>query len=255
MIIAGTIRNSLNLASLESKWQQKKQDISKANRGNLTVEECELQRFQEQADSIRESKKYTDIDTKLQAGGELTAEEVEYLKKNDPEALKEYEEVQRERASYKKQLKNCKSKEDVEKLKMTKMGHYMAEAKEITNDPYIPKAKKYELMKKMLKKTSAVETEQEKFLQSSSYAQLPDGEKEAGKKDNIEDEIQQEEKEGTALSDVSLCRGTLDVLEEVKRMTERFQPSIRVSISKGVIEQNVTTGNTDTAARSIDLKI
>lgn len=158
MIIAGTIRNSVSLASLESKWQQKKQNISKGNKENLTAEERELQRFQEQADSIRESRKSTDIDTKLQTGEELSAEEIEYLKKNDPEALKEYEEVRRERASYKKQLKDCKSKEEVEKLKMTKMGHYMAEAKEITNDPYIPKAKKYQLMKKMLKKTSAVET-------------------------------------------------------------------------------------------------
>lgn len=152
MIIAGTIRNSVSLASLESKWQQKKQGISKGKKENLTAEERELQRFQEQADKIRESKKSTDIDTKLQAGGELTAEEIEYLKKNDPDALKEYEEVQRERASYKKQLKNCKSKEEVEKLKMTKMGHYMAEAKEIMNDPYIPKAKKYELMKKCYKR-------------------------------------------------------------------------------------------------------
>ena len=75
MIIAGTIRNSVSLASLESKWQQKKQGISKGNKENLTAEERELQRFQEQADNIRESKKSTDIDTKLQAGGELTAEE------------------------------------------------------------------------------------------------------------------------------------------------------------------------------------
>lgn len=246
MIIAGTIRNSVSLASLESKWQQKKQDISKGNKENLTAEDYKLQRFQEQADSIREGKKSADIDTKLQAGGELTAEEIEYLKKNDPEALKEYEEVRRERASYKKQLKDCKSKEEVEKLKMTKMGHYMAEAKEIINDPYIPKAKKYQLMKKMLKKTSAVETEQEKFLQSSMYAKLPDEEKEARKKEHIVNEAQQEEKKGTALSDVSLSGETIDALEEIKRMAE----GLRTGIS-----ENITNRNTDTTAGSIDLKI
>ena len=102
MIIAGTIRNSVSLAALDSKWQQKKQDISKGSKEDLTAEERVLQRFQEQADSIRENRKSTDIDSKLQAGGKLTAEEIEYLKKNDPEALKEYEEVQRERESYKK---------------------------------------------------------------------------------------------------------------------------------------------------------
>lgn len=252
MIIAGTIRNSVSLAALESKWQQKRQGIGKSNKENLTAEERELQRFQKQADSMRESKKSTDIDTKLEAGGQLTAEEIEYLKRNDPEALKEYEEVQRERASYKKQLKNCKSKEEVEKLKMTKMGHYMAEAKEITNNPYIPKAKKYKLMKKMLKKASAVETEQEKFLQSSRYAKLPDEEKEARKKEHIDDGAQQEEKEGIALSDVSLSRETVDALEEIKRMTEGFQPSIRAGAD---ISESVTNRNTDIAAGSIDLKI
>lgn len=169
LIIAGTIRDSVSLASLENKWQKKKQNIGGGNKENLTAEEQELRKFQEQADSIRESKKSTDIEAKLQAGGKLTAEEIEYLKKNDPEALKEYEEVQRERESYKKQLKNCKSKEEVEKLKMTKMGHYMSEAKTIINDPHIPKAQKYKLMKKMLKKTSAVEVEQEKFLQSLKH--------------------------------------------------------------------------------------
>lgn len=246
MIIAGTIRNSVSLASLESKWQQKKQNISKGNKENLTAKKRELQRFQEQADSIRESRKSTDIDTKLQTGEELSAEEIEYLKKNDPEALKEYEEVRRERASYKKQLKDCKSKEEVEKLKMTKMGHYMAEAKEITNDPYIPKAKKYQLMKKMLKKTSAVETEQEKFLQSSRYAKLPDEEKEARKKEHIDDEAQQEEKEGAALSDVSLSGETVDALEEIKRMAEGLRTGI---------PENVSNRNMDTTAGSIDLKI
>ena len=255
MIIAGTIRNSVSLAALDSKWQQKKQDISKGSKEDLTTEERVLQRFQEQADSIREGKKPADIDAKLQAGGKLTAEEIEYLKKNDPEALKEYEEVQRERESYKKQLKNCKSKEEVEKLKMTKMGHYMAEAKEITNDPYIPKAQKYKLMKKMLKKTSAVETEQEKFLQSLKYAKLPEEEKEARKKEHIDDEAQQEEKEGTALSDVSLSEETEDALEEIKRMAEGLQPGIRTGISESATNRNVAQGNTDTAAGSIDLKI
>ena len=68
MIIAGTIRESISLASLDSKWQQKKQNLNK-NTDNLTAEERQLQRFQEQADSIRESKKPAEIDAKLQAGG------------------------------------------------------------------------------------------------------------------------------------------------------------------------------------------
>ena len=144
------------------------------------------------------------------------------LKKNDPDALKEYEEVQRERASYKKQLKDCKSKEEVEKLKMTKMGHYMAEAKEITNDPYIPKAKKYELMQKMLKKTSAIEAEQEKFLQSSRYAKLPDEEKEARKKQKTVDVKELR---------LSPSIDTHDVQVKVKKANEFLKDGDKVKVS------------------------
>ena len=39
MIIAGTIRNSVSLAPIERKGQQKKQDVSKENKENLTAEE------------------------------------------------------------------------------------------------------------------------------------------------------------------------------------------------------------------------
>lgn len=255
MIIAGTIRESVSLASLDSKWQQKKQNLNK-NTDNLTAEERQIHRFQEQADSIRESKKPAEIDAKLQAGGKLTAEEIEYLKKNDPEALKEYEEVQRERESYKKQLKNCKSKEEVEKLKMTKMGHYMSEAKAIINDPYIPKAQKYKLMKKMLKKTSAVEVEQEKFLQSLKYAKLPDEEKEAKKKERNDNENQQGENSDTTFSDVSLSEENADALEEIRRMTEGLSQSKgALDITVSETKNDTATQSADAAGGSIDLKI
>ena len=98
----------------------------------------------------------------------------------------------------------------------------------------------------MLKKTSAVETEQEKFLQSLRYAKLPDEEKEASKKEHIDDEAQQEEKEGAALSDVSLSGENIDVLEEIKRMAEGLRTGI---------PENVSNRNMDTTAGSIDLKI
>ena len=62
----------------------------------MIAEEHVLLRFQEQADSIRESKKSTGIDARLQAGRKLILEEIEYLKKNDSEVLKECKEVQRE---------------------------------------------------------------------------------------------------------------------------------------------------------------
>lgn len=225
MIIAGTIKNSVKLAVMDSKWQQKKQSAGKSSQKDLTEEERQLQDLQEQAESIREGKKPAGIYAKLEAGGKLTAEEIEYLKKNDPEALKKYEEVLRERKSYKEQLKNCKSKEEVEKLKMTKMGNFMAQAKQITNDPYIPKNQKYKLMKELLMKANAVEEEHIAFTKSLKYAELPDTEKEAREKEKGTEETA-EETAGEEKQQSSLEEGEggepLDALEEMKKMSREL---------------------------------
>lgn len=182
MILSGTIRNTVNLAAMDSRWQQKKQNVNNGNKEEMTAEEREHEFLQQQADEIRENRKPAQIDVKLESGGELTQEEVEYLKRNNPEKLKEYEEVRQQRKNYKRQLESCDSKEEVEKLKTTKMGEFLAEAKTIASDPHIPKAKKYSLMKKLLAETSAIEDVHEEFLQSARYATLPDEEDEEKEK-------------------------------------------------------------------------
>ena len=222
MFIAGTVRNSVNLASLNSKWQQKKQENPiKKNDEELTADQRELQRFQEQLKEMRENKS-PDINAKLMAGGKLTQEEIEYLRKNDPQKLKEYEEIQQERASYKKQLKSCKSKEEVERLKMTRMGRYMSQAKSIASDSTIPKSEKYKMMVKLLSEANGVAKEHIKFTQSLRYAQLPEEDKDAKKKGNTEAE--ELPKENAELTDVTSNPENADELEQIKLMAEALAP-------------------------------
>lgn len=223
MFIAGTVRNTLNLASMDSRWQQKKQENPiKKNEEELTAEQRELQRFQEQLKEMRENKS-PDIDAKLMSGGKLTQEEIEYLRKNNPQKLKEYEEIQQERASYKKQLKSCKSKEEVERLKMTRMGRYMSQAKSIASDSCIPKSEKYKMMVKLLSEANGVAKEHIKFTQSLKYAQLPEEDKDAKKKGSTETEDLP--KEDVELSDVAADSGNADEIEQIKLMAEALAPS------------------------------
>ena len=227
MFIAGTVRNTLNLASMDGRWQQKKQENPiKKNEEELTAEQRELQRFQEQLKEMRENKS-PDIDAKLMSGGKLTQEEIEYLRKNDPQKLKEYEEIQQERASYKKQLKSCKSKEEVERLKMTRMGRYMSQAKSIASDSCIPKGEKYKLMVKLLSEANGVAKEHIKFTQSLKYAQLPEEDKDAKKKGSTETEDLPEE--DAKLSDVAADSGNADEIEQIKLMAEALAPSTGTS--------------------------
>ena len=181
-MVSGTIKSAVNLAQMDQKWQRKKERPARQERNQeLTAQERQLQRYQEDMERMREQSRQTEIANKLKAGYTLTNEEITYLRRNNPEALKEYEEVRQERAAYEKQLKNCKSKEETEKLKLTKMGSFLAETRSISNDPYIPKAKKLQLLEKLQKKAAGVQTVHQNFTETLQYQQLPESENERRK--------------------------------------------------------------------------
>lgn len=195
--MAGTIKRSVRMAALDQKWQQKKNSFGqdKKKLTEMTAEERQLQDFREQAEQMRKSQKHANIDAKLAAGEELTPEEIEYLRQNNPQALKDYEDTQRERESYKRALRNCRTKEEVERLKYTKMGQFMAEAKKISSNACIPKGKKVALLKRILQQATAVEDEHKEFLKTSRYASLPT-EEEAREAEKAEKEQREAETTG-----------------------------------------------------------
>lgn len=195
--MAGTIKRSVRMAALDQKWQQKKNSFGqdKKKLTEMTAEERQLQDFREQAEQMRKSQKHANIDAKLAAGEELTPEEIEYLRQNNPQALKDYEDTQRERENYKRALRNCRTKEEVERLKCTKMGQFMAEAKKISSNACIPKGKKVALLKRILQQATAVEDEHKEFLKTSRYASLPT-EEEAREAEKAEKEQREAETTG-----------------------------------------------------------
>lgn len=203
--VTGTFYHIGKPAQPEGKWQLKKDDV-KEKKEELTPEMRQLQQYQEDMAKIREGNQMSFIDNKLKSGAELTPDEMEYLKKNNPDAYREYEEVKREKEAYKNQLKNCKTKEDTEKLKMTKMGSFMAEAKSISQNPNIPKAKKLKLMEKLLKKTLNVQQIHTEFTKSQRYQNLPtEEEKREAKKreEKVSEEFVQLKADYTEPSDES----------------------------------------------------
>lgn len=173
MWISGSIHNAVKLAQLDEKWQKKKENPKGKKKEEITPEMQKLMQYQEDMERIREGNQMSSIDTKLKSGAELTPDEITYLKKNHPEAYQEYEEVKREKNAYKNQLKNCKTKEEVEKVKLSKMGNFMAEAKNISQNPHIPKDKKLKLMEKLLKKTMGVDKIHKEFTKSQVFRNLP----------------------------------------------------------------------------------
>lgn len=172
ILLSGTVRNSVKLAQLDSKWQQKKKE-NNIFKKDIDPQMRQIEQYKEDLAKMRESNKMAEITTKMKSGERLTAEEVDYLKKNNPSAYQAYEEIRQEKENYEKQLKNCKTKDEVEKLKVQKLGQFAAEAKKIANNPCIPESKKVQLMGKILGKTMGVQKEHMAFVESAKYQALP----------------------------------------------------------------------------------
>lgn len=221
-IIAGTIRSTVKLAEMDNKWQQKKKNNKIFEKGESDPLTRQIQKFKDDLEKMRENSKLSDISAKVKAGSSLTSEELEYLQRNNPSLYQEYLEVRNEKEAYKRQLKSCRTKEDVEKLKLNKMASYMAEAKSVMNNPNIPEGKKLELMEKLLKKTMGVQKVHMDFVQSSEYLSLPTEEELA---EEAKDKVEQKEE---AAEDIR--EGALEDAEAVESTDESDDSGDKVKV-------------------------
>lgn len=179
MVIAGTVKNAVNLQVLTNRWEQKKESgniLSKkeANeRANWTQEQWMKNNFEEQLEKNREAAKKTEIANKIMHGDTLTPEEVQYLQKEDPTALQTYKQMKAEKKAYEEKLKKCKTKDEVQRLKTETLSQYVAVLKKIENNPYIPISAKLAKAQEMLAKTRNIQEAERKFMQTAQYAKLP----------------------------------------------------------------------------------
>lgn len=213
MILSGTIASTVQLQMLNNKWMQKKESgnvLSKQElneRSTWTSEQFMIADFQDQLEHNREAEKRQKIDNKIMSGGSLSPEEISYLEKNDPVALKKYRETKEEKESYKEKLRQCKTKEEVDRVKLQKLGELESSLSSIVNDPAIPKSAKLAKAQEILAKTNNIEAAHLEFVKSADYQSMPTDEekKEQDAADNdISDEITDSEKADNAeLTDAS----------------------------------------------------
>lgn len=203
MILSGTIASTVQLQMLNNKWMQKKESgnvLSKQElneRSTWTSEQFMIADFQDKLEHNRETQKRQKIDNKIMSGGSLSPEEISYLEKNDPVALKKYRETKEEKESYKEKLRQCKTKEEVDRVKLQKLGELESSLSSVVNDPTIPKSAKLAKAQEILAKTNNIEAAHLEFVKSADYQSMPtdDEKKEQDAADNdISDEITDSEK-------------------------------------------------------------
>ena len=173
MRMIGSVSEYTRSLKLSARWQMKKESENYTQKSDAASGEFEV--YREQLEKIREDNASgkSAIYQKLGCGKELTAEELEYLKEHDMVSYQKYKELQAKRESYEKELKRCKTKEDVERLKTTRFAECFASANAIANNPNIPKAQKMSLLMHENVKMKAIEELTQKFKNSSMYGKLP----------------------------------------------------------------------------------
>ena len=113
------------------------------------------------------------IDAKMRSGKRLSAAEMEYLKENDPQTYQKAREIQMEREAYERELKQCRTKEEVQRVKLSHAAASMASVKNIETNPNIPEGAKLGLMMQELAKTKALSDTEREFVESGGYQALP----------------------------------------------------------------------------------
>lgn len=160
---------------MQMKWQKRKDTSDFSADGTTTIDDW----IKKQADEIRQankdgsSKLQAQIDLKLKCGQRLTAEEMEYLRKNDPESYQHVKSMQAEQKQYEEELKRCKTKDEVERVKMFHTASSLNAVNDIMHNPAIPKEKKFELVMREHQKNAALQQSTKEFVESGKYAKLP----------------------------------------------------------------------------------
>lgn len=135
-MITGTIYNAGKMLEMTQKWEQKKSsgNILKKEVKELSPEEQQLKMYQEQLEREREGNEYSSIYAKIQSGQELSPAEEDKLRAKDPKMYMEYKADRMEQEAYEKKLKNCKTKEEAERLHVNRMNGKLSEHDNIVDN-------------------------------------------------------------------------------------------------------------------------
>ena len=174
-MIAGTIYNAGKMLEMTQKWEQKKSsgNILKKEVKELSPEEQQLKMYQEQLEREREGNEYSSIYAKIQSGQELSPAEEDKLRAKDPKMYMEYKADRMEQEAYEKKLKNCKTKEEAERLHVNRMNGKLSKLKSIVNNPNIPKSEKLKEAQRILGDTTKTAQIFHTFTKSAEFKKLP----------------------------------------------------------------------------------
>lgn len=132
----------------------------------------ELETYMSQLDRLQQDNNPSKqlIYNKLYSGKKLSAEELAYLRENDPAAYQKAKEIEEEKIRYERELKKCRTKEDVGRLKAAYISVKTGRAKSISGSSGI--TGQAGLLMGENAKINAVSEVERNFKKSRAYKRL-----------------------------------------------------------------------------------
>lgn len=251
-MITGTISNAVRQDFLSKKWDAKKKSgnvLSKQDKNsnvNKTPEQSMLERFREEMKQNKENSKINGIANKVTNGEDLSPEEEQYLAEKNPGLLNSYRQAKLEQKAYEEKLKNCETKDEVQRLKTNTVNGYLSEmsaAKGTGNKGAIVAT-----AKKVLAKLKNIEKAEIEFIKSGAYSNLP-----TEADEQIEETRETVEENERLLEEISQgIDDNKELIEETE--TDSEDPTEPVTSTDGENDEIAkTTGNAnETADKSVE---
>lgn len=177
----GSLSAYTKTMKMQMKWKERQTSgdytSKKSASGQTSAAEKLLREQQEQAAELMEqntsSVSRQQIDAKMRSGKRLSAAEMEYLKEHDPQTYQKAKQIEMEREAYERELKRCRTKEEVQRVKLSHAAASMATVKDVDTNPNIPEGQKLALITQELAKTNALGETEREFIKSGAYRALP----------------------------------------------------------------------------------
>ena len=163
-VTAGTLHNYTKAMSMQLRWKLKERS------GNVSAHPDSLESAQPAAGA---DDKLKEVMEKVYAGQKLSREEKAYLKEKSPELYAQIEAAEREDKAYEAELKRCRTKEEVQRVKTSHMGAALTRVHDTMHNSVIPKEKKLEILTVEKYRSGRLEARTRKFVRSAEYHQLP----------------------------------------------------------------------------------
>ncbi|MBR4145981.1 MAG: hypothetical protein IKU06_11075 [Lachnospiraceae bacterium] len=247
-MITGTISNAVRQDFLSKKWDAKKKSgniLSKQDKNSnvsKTPEQSMLERFREEMKQNKENSKINGIANKVTNGEDLSPEEEQYLAEKNPGLLNSYRQAKLEQKAYEEKLKNCETKDEVQRLKTNTVNGYLSEmsaAKGTGNKGAIVAT-----AKKVLAKLKNIEKAEIEFIKSGAYSNLP-----TEADEQIEETRETVEENERLLEEIS--QG-IDDNKELIEETEIVSAGNAVPAELSGVENEELAGSTEEVDKAMD---